>query len=223
MDIPNYAPQFQIPLGSFKRDNDPYGQILPMLLQGQADQRENRKRQLLAGMFQDNPELNTIAQIDPAAAFKIHQEQINQRPLFQGPDGEISMIPKPGAQPLGVFDKETSLKLMENQGEKRRQEELQKMQIQGNIENRKAMNDIMMLLGQGRLEEAKQRLEETHRQNEAQRALQVELENAKHPWTNAFRSFTGRGPLIQNPTSPDAGWNTGGGSNVQVTNFKVTK
>lgn len=177
---------------------------------------EYRKRSLIRGLFKDNPELAALAQIDPASAFKIHQEQINQRPLFQGPDGEIAITPQPGYAPLGNYDKEISLKVMENQGEKRRSQELQKLQIEGNVETRRAMNEITKMLGEGRIQDAKNRLDEVHQKNVSDRTLKAQMENAKYPFRNAYRSFMGKGPVI--PMQEDQ--STGG---VQVMNFKVTQ
>lgn len=207
-DIPNYAPNFQIPLDAFRKQ-DPYSQILPSLIAGQQHGAEMRKRQLLQSLFQNNPELSTLAQIDPAAALKIHQENVSQKPLYQGPDGQFSLSPQAGFSNLGNYDKEAALKVMEQQAEKRQSQKLQEAQIQGNLENRKAMTEIMAMIGQGRLDDAKARLDELSNQNRAQRDLQVQGMNAAHPYNNFFRSMTGRKPLIQNP------------DDVTVTNFKV--
>jgi len=53
-DIQNYAPNFSIAPGDFKRENDPYAQILPMLLAGQQQAQQQRQRaqlQQLLGQF----------------------------------------------------------------------------------------------------------------------------------------------------------------------------
>src|SRR6267142_901468 len=53
-EIQNYAPNFSISPGDFKRENDPYAQILPMLLAGQQQAQQQRQRaqlQQLLGQF----------------------------------------------------------------------------------------------------------------------------------------------------------------------------
>jgi hypothetical protein len=211
--LQNYAPNFSIPTSAFKRDIDPYAQILPMLLQGQQAAEQNRKQQLISGMFKNNPELNTLAQVDPRAAIKAWQDQQSQAPAFMSPGGQVSPTQQPGYQPFGNVDRTDLMKTMASQQEKGATLEERQKDSEMNRQLRISAQAIQQALAQGKHDEALAKLEEVRaaiKQRAADaaaaRKLKAESENAKYPVQNIFRKFTGRGPVVSVPDDQSGGW-----------------
>jgi hypothetical protein len=183
-----------------------------------------RKMKIVKNLFKDNPAMNQWAQVDPDAALKAAYEQTMMSPVYVDDKGAPSLTQTPGSNLFGSMKRDEALKLIEQHNDRA-------AQLAATTQNQQEMHRLQQLqmetnklIAEGRIEEAKQRLQQEAENKSLQLGLQTQVENSKHPVQNWWRGLRGKPPVINPGQSYTAGvgGNMGGGGGITVQNFTYT-